>query len=62
MTIKFSATIAQSSSALKMGNEGAFRLMIDIPVSEIAEVMKLAAYGREKELKVTVDIEEAHDE
>jgi len=61
MEIKFSASIAQSSSAVKIGNEGAFRVMLDVPVSEIAEMMKLVAYGREKELNVTIEIEEAHD-
>ncbi len=62
MQIKFVGSIAQSSSAVKIGNEGAFRVMLDVPVSEIAEMMKLVAYGRERELGVTIEIEEAHDE
>jgi hypothetical protein len=62
MQIKFVGSIAQSSSAVKIGNEGAFRVMLDVPVSEIAEMMKLVAYGRERELSVAIDIEEAHDE
>lgn len=61
MKIEFSGSIAQSSSAVKIGNEGAFRVMLDVPVSEMAEMMKLIAYGRERELKVSIEIEEAHD-
>lgn len=50
---RFSATIPQIQSALKVG-DGA-RLQLDIPDSEIAEVMKLIAYGRNKVLKVSIE-------
>lgn len=59
MDIKFTAIIATSSSALKVGDEGAARLMLDIPASEMAEALKLIAFGRKKELIVNVEIKDA---
>lgn len=57
----FSATLPDIQSALSIGGDGSCRIKIDVPESEIAEVMKLAAYGRGKVLVVTVQakLEEA---
>jgi hypothetical protein len=56
--ITFSAIIASSSAALKIGDEGAARLMLDIPATEMAEVLKMIAFGRGKRLSVTIEIKE----
>lgn len=61
MQIKFQCIIAATSSAFKVGDEGASRLSLDIPMSDMAEAMKVVAFGRKKVLNVTIDIEEAHD-
>lgn len=61
MKVEFSATIAATSSAFKVGDEGASRLSLDIPVSDMSEALKLIAFGRRKVLKVTIDIEEGKD-
>jgi hypothetical protein len=59
--IVFSAIIANSSAALKIGDAGDARLMLDMPATEMASILKLIAYGRGKELEVTVRIKEAQD-
>ena len=61
MKVEFSAIIAATSSAFKVGDEGASRLSLDIPVSDMAEALRLIAFGRKKVLNVTIDIEEAQD-
>lgn len=55
--IGFSAYLPEIQSAISIGGDGA-RLKIDVPESEIAAVVKLAAYGRGKRLRVTVEIED----
>lgn len=57
MEVKFSAYLPDIQSAISIGGDGA-RLKIDIPESEIAEIIKLAAYGRGKELLISVSIVE----
>jgi hypothetical protein len=42
------ATIPQIQSALNVGGDGSVRLKLDIPATEIAQAMNLAAFGREK--------------
>jgi hypothetical protein len=61
MQIRFEAIIAATSTAFRVGDEGASRLSLDIPMSDMAEAMKVVAFGRKKVLNVTIDIEEAHD-
>jgi hypothetical protein len=61
MQIKFQAIIAATSSAFKVGDEGASRLSLDIPVTEMASILRLIAFGRGKELSITVDIEGTED-
>jgi hypothetical protein len=62
MKVEFSAIIAATSSAFKVGDEGASRLSLDVPVSEMAEALKVIAFGRKHRLRVTIEIEEEHDE
>lgn len=57
MEIKFDASLPEIQSAISVGAMGA-RVKIDIPETEIAEVLKLAAYGRGKVLHVTVEAED----
>ena len=59
--IKFVASFPEIQSAISIGSDGA-RLKIDVPESEIAEIIKLAAYGRQKVLRVTVEIEDGSGE
>lgn len=61
MQIRFDAIIATSSSAVKIGDEGAIRVMLDVPVSDMSEALKLIAFGRKHVLKVSIEIEEEHD-
>ncbi len=55
--IEFAASLPEIQSAVSIGGDGA-RLKIDVPESDLAAVMKLAAYGRGKVWTVTVEIEE----
>ena len=61
MRVELSAIIAATSSAFKVGDEGASRLSLDIPVSDMGEALKLIAFGRKKVLKVSIEIEEEHE-
>lgn len=56
-TITFAASLPEIQSAISIGGTGA-RLKIDVPESEIAEVIKLAAYGRGKVLMVTISVDD----
>lgn len=47
------ASLPDIQSAVSIGGDGA-RVKIDVPESDIAEVIKLAAYGRGKVLTVTI--------
>jgi hypothetical protein len=51
---EFVATVPDIQSALSFSGTGSCRLKLDAPESEIAEVIKLAAFGREKALQITV--------
>jgi hypothetical protein len=50
----FCAIIPPVQSALKVGGDGSSRLQLDIAELELAEVVKLAAYGRDRVLRVVV--------
>ena len=56
--IVFSAIIANSSAALKIGDAGDARLMLDMSATEMAAILSLIAWGRGKELLITVRIKE----
>lgn len=51
--IGFSAYLPEIQSAISIGGDGA-RLKLDVPESELAAIVKLAAYGRGKVLRVTI--------
>lgn len=57
--IEFAATIPNIQSAVKIGGDGA-RIQFEVPETELASLLNLIAYGRNKVLKLT--IEEAEDE
>lgn len=59
MKIEFNASIANSSTAVKFdGTDGNARLMLDVPATEIPEMIKIPAYFLGKNLKVTIELEE----
>ncbi len=51
---EFRAIIPQIKSAILFGGEGDSQIKLEAPESDRAEVLKLAAYGTGKVLKVTV--------
>jgi hypothetical protein len=57
MQIRFAATLPAIQSAVKIGPDGC-RVQLDIPNTEKAEYTKLQAYGFDRVLKVTVEVEE----
>lgn len=54
---EFVASIPPIQSALSIGGDGSARLKLDIPSSEMAEVLKFIAYGRDKALTITVSVD-----
>ncbi len=59
MKIEFNASITNSSTAVKFdGTDGNARLMLDVPATEIPEMVKIPAYFLGKNLKVTIELEE----
>lgn len=55
-TIKFIAIIPDIQSAVKIGGDGSARIQLDVPTTEMPELMKLIAYGRDKPLKISVGV------
>lgn len=55
---QFFASIPQIQSAISIGGDQSGRIKLDVPGSEFAEVMKMAAYGSGKLLKITVEVQE----
>jgi hypothetical protein len=51
--VTFSASFPEIQSAISIGGAGG-RIKLDVPETEMAALVKLAAYGRGKELVVTV--------
>lgn len=51
---EFRAVIPSIQSAVKVGGDGESRVQLDVSEQDIAEVMKLAGFGRGKVLLVTV--------
>lgn len=54
--VQFVASLPEIQSAVSIGGGGA-RVKLDIPESDLAGAIKLAAYGQGKLLRVTVEIE-----
>ncbi len=57
--VKFIAVLAKSGAVTIGGEDGDTRVKLEAPASEIAEVMKLAAYGRGIALEVRVTPQQA---
>lgn len=57
--ITFTAILAKSSAVTIGGEDGDTRVKLECPASEIAEVMKLAAYGRGIALEVKIRPQQA---
>lgn len=54
---QFVAIIPPLQGAIKHSGEGDSRILLEAPASELAEVMKLIAFGRDKALKVRIEAE-----
>ncbi|MGC9219439.1 MAG: hypothetical protein ACP5G8_08590 [Athalassotoga sp.] len=58
MKIEFDASLSQGSSAVKIdGQNGNAKITLEIPASELAEVLKVPAYLRDKTFHVIFEIE-----
>ncbi len=55
--IEFSAYLPEIQSAVSIGGD-ASRIKLDVPETDIAAVVKLAAFGRGKALRVTVEYDD----
>ena len=53
----FVAVIPSIQGAFKVSGEGDGRLVLECPESELPEIIKLMAFGREKPLRITVSVE-----
>ena len=56
MKIEFIASLADTQSAINIGGDGATRLKLDIPESELAEAVKLVLF-KGMAFKVTINDE-----
>lgn len=56
--VTFAASLPEIQSAISIGGDGG-RIKLDVPETEMAALVQLAAYGRGKVWTVTVAIEEA---
>ena len=57
--VTITCVLAKSSAVTIGGEDGEARIKLEAPASEIAEVMKLAAYGRGIALEVRVRPQQA---
>ena len=55
---EFRASIPPIQSATSIGGDGSCRLKLDVPASDLAEVMKLAGFGMGKVLTMSVSVED----
>ena len=59
MKVSFMASLPPTTTAVKIdGQDGNARIQLDIPASELAEVIKIPAYFRNQRLRVTIETEE----
>lgn len=56
-TITFNASFPPIQSAFQTGSDGA-RIKLDIAESDMAEAFQLIAFGRNKVMRITVEINE----
>ena len=54
---EFQAIIAEMPSALKVSNEGAGRLSLDMDETQLPEVLKAIAFGKDRLLVVTIRVD-----
>jgi hypothetical protein len=55
MRVTFEASIPMIQSAFNVGGDGSARLKLDIPASELAAVVNMMGFARERSVSVTVD-------
>ena len=55
--IEFCGYLPEIQSAVSIGRDSS-RIKLDVPETDIAAAIRLAAYGRGKRLRVTIEIEE----
>ena len=53
---QFEAIIAEMPSALKVSNEGAGRLTLDMDESQLPQVLRAIAFGKDQLLTVTIEV------
>ena len=59
MKVSFMASLPPTTTAVKIdGQDGNARIQLDIPASELAEVIKIPAYFRNQRLRVTIETKE----
>ena len=58
MKVTFEASIPMIQSAFNVGGDGSARLKLDIPASELAAVVNMIGFAREKLITVTMDVED----
>lgn len=59
--IEFTAALPEIQSAVSVGGDGA-RIKLDVSESDIAAIMRLAAFGRGKLLRVSMEYENENEE
>ncbi len=52
--VKFTAVLSRTSAVTIGGEDGDSKIRLEAPASELAEIVKLAAYGRNIALEVRV--------
>jgi len=58
MEVNLRAVIPQIQSAIKIGGDGSARIQLDVPTTEMPELLKLAAYGPGKVLNLHITVED----
>lgn len=53
--ITFHASIPAIQSAISIGGDRSSRVKLDIPATDVAEVVRLAGFATEKLLRITVE-------
>lgn len=55
---EFYATAKTSGGFITIDREGAAKVVLEAPADQIAEVLKLAAFGRDALLRVTIEVQD----
>lgn len=51
----FIACLPDAAGAVKISGQGDGRVQFDVPESELPELLKLVAFGKDRALKITVE-------